>query len=248
MRASPSAWAVALAGFLSLAVAMGIGRFAFSPILPMMQSGAGLSLTGGAWLASANYAGYFIGAVSAIGLRLAAATAIRAGLLTIALVTLAVGFTNDYGIWMCLRILAGIASAWVLVFVSAWSLDALARLGRPALSGLVFAGVGFGIICAGGLCVYLVGQAAPWEHAWIALGLAALAATALVWRHLTRAPDAQSDPPSRGRAANAGHWLLVAPYAAFGFGYSVPATFLPAFAKQQLADPMLFAWFWPLFG
>ena len=41
---------------------------------------------------------------------------------------------------------------------------------------------------------------------------------------------------------------IVLAYAAFGFGYSVPATFIPALAKGQLADPSLFAWFWPLFG
>src|SRR3982074_3345710 len=116
----PSATTVALTGFLSLAVAMGIGRFAFTPILPMMQSGAGLSISSGAWLASANYTGYLVGALSAIGLRLAVARAIRAGLLTIALTTLAVGLTHNFALWIFLRVLAGFASAWVLVFVSAW--------------------------------------------------------------------------------------------------------------------------------
>jgi hypothetical protein len=106
--------------------------------------------------------------------------------------------------------------------------------------------VGFGIACAGVLCVFLVGNNAPWEDAWIALGVVALAATAVAWRVLARASTgAQS---SATRAEKPGHWLLVLAYAAFGFGYSVPATFIPALAKQQLADPVLFAWFWPLFG
>lgn len=241
-----SATTVALTGFLSLAVAMGIGRFAFTPILPMMQSGAGLSLSSGAWLASANYGGYLAGALSAIGLRLAAAPAIRAGLFTIALTTLAVGLTHDFAMWIVLRGLAGFASAWVLVFVSAWCLDALSRLGRPALAGVVFAGVGFGIAYAGVLCVYLVGSDARWEDAWIALGFAALAATALVWRVLARASAAGRS--SGSNAEKPGQWLLVLAYGAFGFGYSVPATFIPALAKQQLADPVHFGWFWPLFG
>src|SRR3982074_2513645 len=92
----PSATTVALTGFLSLAVAMGIGRFAFTPILPMMQSGAGLSINSGAWLASANYMGYLVGALSAIGLRLAAASGIRAGVRTAGLTTLAVGLTHNF--------------------------------------------------------------------------------------------------------------------------------------------------------
>jgi MFS family permease len=243
---APSATTVALTGFLSLAVAMGIGRFAFTPILPMMQSGAGLSISSGAWLASANYTGYLVGALSAIGLRLAVAHAIRAGLLTIALTTLAVGLTHNFALWVFLRVLTGFASAWVLVFVSAWCLDALSRLARPALAGVVFAGVGFGITGAGILCVYLVGSDAPWEDAWIALGLAALAATTVMWRVLGRA--SVGGESSATRAAKPGQWVLVLAYAAFGFGYSIPSTFIPALAKQQLADPVFFALFWPLFG
>ena len=37
---------------------MGIGRFAFTPVWPLMAHDAALSLEQGGWLASANYAGY----------------------------------------------------------------------------------------------------------------------------------------------------------------------------------------------
>src|SRR4029077_6281166 len=53
--------AVARAGLIALAVAMGIGRFAFTPVLPMMQVDRGMSVAAGAWLASANYLGYLVG-------------------------------------------------------------------------------------------------------------------------------------------------------------------------------------------
>ena len=56
----------ALIGFAGLASAMGIGRFAFTPLFPLMQQEAGLSIADGAWLASANYAGYLAGAVGVI--------------------------------------------------------------------------------------------------------------------------------------------------------------------------------------
>ena len=61
---SPPAWAVGLAGLLSLAVAMGIGRFVFTPMLPLMVQAGQLDLGAGGWLAAANYAGYLAGAVS----------------------------------------------------------------------------------------------------------------------------------------------------------------------------------------
>src|SRR3546814_16415570 len=60
---------LAFSGLVALAVAMGIGRFAFTPLLPMMQNDAGLALTQGGWLASANYLGYLIGALAAGMLR-----------------------------------------------------------------------------------------------------------------------------------------------------------------------------------
>src|SRR6266849_1091103 len=65
---------VALAGLTALAVAMGIGRFAFTPVLPMMQIDAGLSVAAGGWLASVNYVGSLLGALAAMALRVAAPT------------------------------------------------------------------------------------------------------------------------------------------------------------------------------
>src|SRR3569623_2530639 len=70
-RASP--FATAAAGVLSLAAAMGIGRFAFTPLLPVMQHKGLIDLAAGGWIAAANYAGYLAGAVTASRLRWSAA-------------------------------------------------------------------------------------------------------------------------------------------------------------------------------
>src|SRR5260221_1437279 len=75
---------IALSGLAALAVAMGIGRFAFTPILPMMQQDAGLTLAQGGWLASANYVGYLAGGLTAVALRIGPARAIRLGLALVA--------------------------------------------------------------------------------------------------------------------------------------------------------------------
>src|SRR5216684_1353289 len=152
-----SAWASALAGLAALALAIGIGRFAFTPILPMMQEDFGLSVSEAGWLASANYTGYLVGALSAIGLRLQPTVAIRAGLLVIGLSTLAMGLEHPFVISVLLLAIAGIASAWVLVFVSTWALERLALLGRSKLGGAVYAGVGTGIVIAGGAGLVVMG-------------------------------------------------------------------------------------------
>ena len=233
---------IALAGLAALAVAMGIGRFAFTPLLPMMQSDGGLSLAAGGWLAAANYLGYLFGALSA-GFFPRSGRAIRVGLLVIAGTTLAMGITHQLAAWAALRLAAGMASAWVLVHVSAWCLPRL--MGRRPLAGAMYAGVGVGIVVAGALCAMLMAWSASSSQTWIVLGAMCLLPTFLLWRVFT--PDGSARSPAAGRW-NVQWWPLVLCYGAFGFGYIIPATFLPAMARGEIADPALFGWAWPAFG
>ncbi|HKX38532.1 MAG TPA: YbfB/YjiJ family MFS transporter [Burkholderiales bacterium] len=240
---------LALAGLAALALAMGIGRFAFTPVLPMMLAEGALSLGESGWLASANYAGYLAGALSAIGLRVRASTAIRAGLLLMALSTVAMGLAGHFTVWLVLRAVAGVASAWVLVFVSASILERLARAGRAELGGTVYAGVGLGIVAAGFACLALMAAGASSGAAWLVLGAASLALTFLFWKGLdapsSTVPGETAQSPDLSRAELA---RLVLSYGAFGFGYIIPATFLPVMARQAIESPALFGWAWPVFG
>ena len=54
---------ILLGGILGMVVAMGIGRFAFTPILPLMQRDLAMSNTVAGWLAGLNYLGYLVGAI-----------------------------------------------------------------------------------------------------------------------------------------------------------------------------------------
>ena len=246
---STSAWASALAGLSALAVAIGIGRFAFTPILPMMQEDFGLSVSEAGWLASANYTGYLVGALSAIGLRLPSTFAIRAGLVVIGLSTLAMGLEHSFMLSAVLLAIAGIASAWVLVFVSTWALERLALLGRSRLSGTVYAGVGTGIVIAGGACLVVMRVHARSADAWLSLGVISIAVTAVIWPLLKASPSRDPVPaPTASGMWTAEYRRLVLCYGAFGFGYVIPATFLPAMAKEIIPDPQLFGWAWPVFG
>jgi predicted MFS family arabinose efflux permease len=240
-----SAWISAAAGLAALAAAIGIGRFAFTPILPMMQEDFGLSVAQAGWLASANYLGYLLGALSAIGMRIQPAAAIRAGLLAIGVTTLAMGLTQQYLLWLILRLVAGIASAWVLVYVSAWALDRLAAVGRSDLGGAVYAGVGTGIVIAGGACLALRAGSAD---AWFSLGILSIAVAAGIWPFIKANPSSSPPLAQEAVAWSAEYCRLVLCYGVFGFGYIIPATFLPAMAKEIIPDPTLFGWAWPVFG
>ena len=114
-------------------------------------------------------------------MRVSAAIVVRFALVAIALLTAGMGVIHDQLAWLVLRGLAGIASAWVLIFASAWVLQLLATRGKERLSGVVFGGVGFGIALAGGACLIFVRFSWSSDQAWIALGAVALLLTMASW-------------------------------------------------------------------
>lgn len=243
---------LAVTGMLTLAVAIGIGRFAFTPILPVMQKDLGLSLRAAGLLASANYVGYFLGALSAIWLRLAPGTVVRGSVLAIVVLTAAMGATQEPVAWLVLRGLAGIASAWALIFASSWILQALAERNEGSLGGVVFGGVGVGIALTGILCVGFLRLAWTADQIWIAMGLVALLPTFVIWRACSFAPSQRTRAPTAAPVEtslrSAANQRLIWSYGSFGFGYIIPATFLPAMARQVIQDPVIFGWAWPIFG
>src|SRR5437763_9311197 len=88
---SLSTAAVCAIASTALAVAIGIGRFAFTPLLPLMVRDGSLAPSGGAWLAASNYLGYLAGALTASRLRLPLPMLMRASLAGIAIATAAMG-------------------------------------------------------------------------------------------------------------------------------------------------------------
>lgn len=279
-----SPFVVALFGLLGLASAMGIGRFAFTPLLPLMQQHDGLTLAQGAWLAAANYLGYLAGAVACWWRAPAPRRAIAGGLLAVAATTAAMALGHAEWLRLALRFAAGAASAYVLVAVVGWALEALAATGRADLAGWVFAGVGCGVMAAGLVGLAAAQAALAPDEAWLALGAAALAVALAGWhawgrraqarapshegprwrdgaqrheaaprhdelarRHEAAGSGAAAAPPPRPRFGAAG-WVLVLAYGGFGFGYILPATFLPAMARALVPEPLVFGWAWPVFG
>jgi MFS family permease len=250
LRKQPiSAVAAVVVGMLGLAAAMGIGRFAFTPLMPLMQAHSGLTLPQGGWLAAANYAGYLVGALLCVSANPSPGAAVRAGLATVALSTLAMGVTGDFQWWLIWRFVAGVASALVLVGISGWALPRLALADRAHWAGWVFSGVGVGITFAGLVCFVIAVRGTAPSTGWLLLGAAATLILALTWRYFSAseaAPTAHASVRTGRFTADA--WLLTGCYGIFGFGYIIPATYLPSLARHLFADPTVFGWTWPVFG
>jgi predicted MFS family arabinose efflux permease len=250
MKARPlhdPALQAALIGTAGLATAMGIGRFAFTPMLPLMQLHDLVSLRQGSYLASAHYVGYLLGALLLFAFNPPPARAAKFGLATVAVSTLAIAFTSSFLPWLVLRLIAGVASAFVLVGISGWALAVLAAHDRPQLTGWVFAGVGAGIVFAGAAVLAIGATDLAPAVGWIVLGAAACCVAlgaALLIEDI--APSMAVDLATLRLDASA--WRLIICYGSFGFGYIIPATFLPAAAHSMISDPAVFGWIWPIFG
>lgn len=266
----------------ALAVAMGIGRFAFTPILPLMIQEGTVHLAQTAWLSSSNYIGYLVGALSLLKSKRHPLFVV----LGLTLVTLATWLASlsSFGWLLVLRFLAGVASAWVLVSISAFAINWL-KSRQVASSGLIYTGVGIGITLTGLICSYFIFQSATVNAAvlsslsplssrlWQYLGVIALLATLLVTfllakinsqfastaaattaaakAHPSKAlhtkashtnPTSSSITPAKLKLAN-----VLTAYGLFGFGYILPATFLPQIAKQWLSGQS-YLLIWPFFG
>ncbi len=244
-----SVTAVCAIAAIALAVAMGIGRFAFTPLLPLMIRDGSLAESAGAWLAASNYLGYLAGALTASRLGLSLPALMRASLAGTVMATAAMGVFDGLAAWVFLRFVAGVLSAWTLVSTSAWALKHLAQAGRTDLSGMVFAGVGLGVAFAGLFCIAAARPGLAASQLW--LELAALAALAVAfpglllgrWSEVSASPGLmlRTDKPAPSTG-------LVICYGVLGFGYILPATFLPALAREVVDDPQLFGLAWPVFG
>jgi predicted MFS family arabinose efflux permease len=235
---------------------MGLGRFAFTPMLPIMLHEGKLELAAGGLLASLNYLGYFVGAVSCAAIGIKASSMVRGGLLATAALLVGMGLLHSFTSWGVLRTAAGVMSAWVFVFASGWGLRRLAETNSPTLAGVIYTGPGIGIAMTG----LLGGALGRWgsEAGWIGLGLLALVLIAVIWRvfdDTERAPvgGALARPVATARSGTSAAdrsdaiWL-VALYGLAGFGYIITATFLPVIARQALPDSSWPDLFWPLFG
>lgn len=241
----------AVAGAVAMAVAMGLGRFFYTPVLPAMMAGLGLGPTEAGWIASANYVGYLLGAVLAAwgwaeGIERKVALA---GLVATALLLLAMGLSSDFLVLTAIRFLAGLASAFVMVFTTAIVLSHGLAAGKPWVQSSHFGGVGAGIAASALMFGLIVLGQGGWRMAWFLAAVLAFVGLAVVARYLprsvVRAGPAKKEPPLVWTPPLA---ALTLAYGIFGFGYIVTATFLVAIVRDGGGSSLFEAGVWLITG
>jgi len=241
----------ALAGAIAMAAAMGFGRFSFTPILPGMMVGVPLSAADAGFIASANFVGYFVGAVLAAYGWAAGRERLVAllSLLATAILLVAMAATDSIILFAVIRFLAGVASAFALVFTSAIVLSHGAAAGNDHVQAVHFGGPGAGIAISSVMVLalgYVFDDAAGgWRAGWIGGALFCLASLAIVWALLPKSPVRNGQVKEPALIWSRPMVLLTLSYGLFGFGYVITATFLVAIARVSASGPIVefLCWF-----
>ncbi|NIK48281.1 YbfB/YjiJ family MFS transporter [Variibacter gotjawalensis] len=244
---------VAIGGAVAMATYMGLGRFVYTPILPVMVEHLGYSKGQVGVIASSNFLGYLtgvlIGATPWIkGSRRAWALAMLA---LSAVTTGALAFFSSILVLSVLRFVGGVASAIGFVFLAALVIDRLTQAGRVGLLSVQFAGVGIGIASSAFMVSVMIRCGAGPYGLWLACGAAGLVSILLVALLIparTDTPVAAAASGSRGGMINSAIIRIFLAYSLYGFGYVITVTFLVAIVRANPAIQPLEFWIWIIVG
>ena len=222
---------VLAAGIASLLLSIGVARFSYTPLLPLMQEQAGLGVSAAGGLAATNYAGYLAGAgVAALISDLALKDVLyRVGMVIAVLSTLLMALTTNEVLWAISRFFAGLGSAAGMLLGTGLVLHWLIRHDHRSELGIHFAGIGLGIAGSAAV-VELLDQSLDWREQWYAFTAigSLLLVPALRWfprpdrtGHTLSGQRMVDRPPSALYLR-----LFIAAYFCAGFGYVISATFI----------------------
>jgi len=227
---------VYFAGICSLIVTVGVARFSYSLLLPVMQQEAGLSELGGGWLATTNFMGYMAGVLLASNLHnlYYKYHLLRIYLILSVATSLAMLMTTDIVVWALLRFIAGACASGGFIIASGLILKWLVKHGHRAELGIHFAGAGISIIAISVLIELMLAVCASWQQQWLALAVMAAIFSIPSWVWIPHpmvdgenTTSVKDSPPSRRFTT-----LIMLAYFCAGYGYAVSSTFIVAIVER----------------
>lgn len=229
---------VLLAGFFSQLLCLGIARFAYTPLLPLMQQQSGLHDATGGYLAAVNYLGYMAGALLAANLsslRLKD-TLYRLGLLLAVISTLGMALTDNIWLWSFWRFVAGLSSAGSMLIASGLIMHWLLSNGQRPELGIHFAGLGLGIALSALFVELMLQFGFNWRAQWQYFAFLAVLLAIPAWRWLPRpelASSQQKSVPTDSPPSKRFMYLMLASYFCAGYGYVISATFIVTIVERM---------------
>ena len=246
-------WQVIAGGVCGLMLTLGLARFAYTPLLPVMQAQTGLGDAAAGALAAINYAGYMSGALAVAWL-----DDVRwrhrfysMGLWLALLTTAAMGLSAWWPAWALWRYIGGLCGASGMLLGSGLVLGWLMQHGRRPELGLHFMGIGLGIIFSA-LGAWGLGRLwTDWAAQWWAFAVLGLVFFVPAWRWRPPVPPAQAPKATDAAAPQVSRrwlWTLLASYFGAGWGFVISATFTVAIVEREPALVGQGPWAWALVG
>ena len=240
---------------LSLAptVGLGIGRFAYSLVLPDMRDALGWSYSAAGFMNTINAAGYLVGALLASGIarRFGLSAAVRWGTLACVLSLALCALSGNFVVLSLARLLAGLGAA--VGFVAGGALAAGIAQSQPMranfLLSLFYAGPGLGILSSGLIAPFVLQAFGPgsWWIVWWAMTLLSTAMTIpLLLAPIDAAAGIADAAPARFEIRPI--LIYLAGYFLFGAGYIVYMTFMIAYVRDGGGGAAAQSAFWCLIG
>ena len=253
-----------LTGSAALALAIGIGRFSYTPILPYMLEELKISKTNGGLIASWNFFGYLCGSLLSIlsFFKKKIKFVFFISVLTSILTTLLMSFYNVVIDFIVIRFVAGLSSAFVLIFGTALILPSIQEVGKKSLSTSHFMGVGFGIVISSILVSILGNYGFNWSDLWIGVAILSIILAIPIFLFTPNEMNSNENNKSSNSYSNLSFNLITLSYGLYGFGYVILGTFISTMARETvgLQSTEVYVWllvglagipmvvFWPWFG
>lgn len=240
---------------LSLAptVGLGIGRFAYSLVLPDMRDTLAWSYSAAGFMNTINAAGYLVGALfaSRVIQRFGLATSVRWSTLACVASLALSAISGNYVMLSFARLLIGLAAA--VGFVGGGALAASIAQSRPEranfLLSLFYAGPGIGILSSGLIAPFVLQGfgAGSWWIVWWAMTLLSVVMTVPLWLAPFHA-DTITGGIVRTKFAIMPVLIYLAAYFLFGAGYIAYMTFMIAYVRDGGGGAAAQSAFWSLIG
>ena len=222
-----------LTGIAALTIAVGIGRFSYTPILPYMISELNLTTTEAGLIASSNYLGYLLGSLIPIFPQFPKnIRSIFIYSIFISIISLfAMGLTNTFEVFILIRFIHGIFSAFVLILGTSLIVSHVQKKGKIFLGTAHFSGVGLGMALSAIVVSYLGFLNFKWDELWFSIGILAII---LSFQIIKFTPIQKAEVKYNLKSKNKtslGFSLITISYGLYGFGYVAFGTFISTMSR-----------------
>ena len=222
-----------LTGIAALTIAVGIGRFSYTPILPYMISELNLTTTEAGLIASSNYLGYLLGSLIPIFPQFPKnIRSIFIYSIFISITSLfAMGLTNTFEVFILIRFIHGIFSAFVLILGTSLIVSHVQKKGKIFLGTAHFSGVGLGMALSAIVVSYLGFLNFTWDKLWFSIGILAIM---LSFQIIKFTPIQKAEVKYNLKSKNKtslGFSLITISYGLYGFGYVAFGTFISTMSR-----------------